>query len=411
MSKPAKFFKDSPDFLKHGYYLVNDFKTLSKFEAWQHARDNNIPIDQIQYNFNDIEFSKFDWSVEPQESIGTLYANRARELREKYDHIVIVYSGGVDSHVILQTFLENNIKVDEILTFWNSVDKKLLFNQEVFNSAVPFIESIDLQSLGTKFNLIDIGPSLQNQFEDTQQLYDTFNAINGLICPWTYFLRSGKAKVELFPEHVQMSKNNKKVLYIWGLDKPNVFIEEDHYVFRYVDSVPDFGAKTFINKTIYGDSLANVYDEGFFVSNESPEIVIKQCHLIVKELSTMNKDDPRLISFGDVKAGECCIFFDVNSKDPSKTLLLANRSLHKIIYPDAPHRQFNDDKVFGSTFYTKKDAWFFRQKGEVRNKTVAYYKKILRENDEYFRYTPDGTPDIPKGIIGKVAYKIKKKES
>lgn len=408
MSKPAKFFKDSPDFLKHGYYQINEFRTLSKFEAWQYARDNNLPISEIKYTFNDALFSTVNWTVEPTESISSLYAKRAKELREKFDHVVIVYSGGIDSHVILQTFLENNIKVDEVVTFWNSIDRKLLFNQEVFNSAIPFIESSNLQSLGTKFNLVDIGPSLQNQFEDTRQLHDIFHTINGLICPWTYYIRSGKAKVELLPHHVEMSKNGKKVLYIWGLDKPNLFIEEGHYVFRYVDSVPDFGAKTFINKTVYGESLANVYDEGFFVSNDSPEIVIKQCHLIANELTSMSKDDPRLISFANVKAGESCVFFEMNPTDPAKTLLLSKHAIQRIIYPDAPHHRFSDDKVFGSTFYTKRDAWFFRQTTKVRNKAVAYFKKILRENNEYFRYTPDGTPDIPKGIIGQATYKIKK---
>ena len=410
MSEFAKFFKDDPNFLKHGYYCVNDFRTLSKFEAWQYARDKDIPSENIQYIFNEDKFSKFNWAVEPEESINSLYAKRARELREQYDHIVVVYSGGIDSHVILQTFLDNNIKVDEIVTFWNSVDRKLLFNQEVFNSAVPFVESLDLEKLGTKYNLVDIGPALQNQFNDTRHLEETIHTINGLICPWTYYIRSGKAKVELFPHHVEMSKNNKKVLYIWGLDKPNMFVEDGYYSFRYVDSVPDFGVKTFINKTVYGDSLANVYDEGFFVSKDSPEIVIKQSHLIASELNKMQKDDPNLYSYANLKAGEVCVFYDINLADSSKTKLLSKKALQKIIYPAAPHERFGDDKVYGSTFYTRRDAWFFRQKSDVRNTAVAFYKKIVRENSEYFRYTPDGTPDIPKGIVSNKIYKIQKKK-
>lgn len=409
MIQSGKFFKEDPEFLKHGFYCIKDFRTLSKFEAWQYARDNSVPLEEIQYVFNDDKFSSFDWSVEPTESIDSLYAKRARELRNSYDHIVVVYSGGIDSHVILQTFIENNIKVDEIITFWNSIDRKLLFNQEVFNSAVPFVESLNLEELGTKFNLVDIGPAHQNQFNDDRHLYDTFHTINGLICPWTYYIRSGKAKVELCPHHVEMSKAGKKVLYIWGLDKPNLFIEDEHYAFRYVDSVPDFGVKTFLNKTVYGGSLANVYDEGFFVSKDSPEIVIKQSHLIASELCKLSNDDPKLYSYSDLKAGEVCVFYDVNETDSSKTKLLSKKALQKIIYPNAPHDRFSDDKVYGSTFYSKRDAWFFRQKSDVRNKTIEYYKKIIRSNEEYFKYTLDGIPDIPKSILGKTIYKIKKK--
>jgi hypothetical protein len=410
MNNPqAKFFSNDANFLKYGYYQISNFKTLSKFEAYQYAKENNLSFEDIEYFFNNDKFSNFDWSKEPLESIGDLYKKRAEELRQQYDHIVVLYSGGIDSHVILQTFIDNNIKVDEIVTFWNSTDRNMLFNQEVFNSAVPYIESLNLENLGTVFNLVDIKDALQNQFDDDRHLLDIFHTINGLICPWTYYIRSGKAKVELFPHHVEMSKKDKKVLYLWGLDKPNLLIEDGYYGFRYVDSVPDFGVKTFINKTVYKEDLSNVYDEGFFASYSSPEILIKQCHLIVNQLNLMSPLDERLYSHKDLKAGEVCVFYDINPDDPTKNLLLSKKELQKIIYPNVDHSRFKDDKVFGSTFYTRRDAWFFRQKTEVRNKTIDYFKKILRENDDYFKYTIDGTPDTPLGIKGNIFYKISKK--
>ena len=108
MNKPAKYFKNDPEFLKYGYYKINKFKSFSKLEAWQYARDNNLTIDDIQYIFNDDKFSKFDWAIEPTESIESLYIKRATEIRKKYDYLILFYSGGIDSHVILETFLNNN---------------------------------------------------------------------------------------------------------------------------------------------------------------------------------------------------------------------------------------------------------------------------------------------------------------
>lgn len=403
----SKFFKDDADFLTYGYYQVIEFKTFSKFEAWQFARDNSIPVTKIKYFYNDDKFAKFDWAVEPTQSINSLYLARALELREKYDYISVMYSGGIDSHMILQTFVENNIKIDEIVVCSNSFSS--FFNKEPLNTAVPFVNSLDLVKMGTKFNIVDIGPGIQNQFNDVRHLHDTFHTINGLICPWSYYIRSGKCKIENFPHHVELSQNNKKVLYLWGLDKPNLFIEDGHYTFRYIDGVPDFGLKNFINKTIYKDYIANVYDEGFFISMDSPEIIIKQCHLLANELNKMNSNDPRLILPNKLKAGDTSIFFQV-SNDPNKVLLLGKKTAQQIYYPTASFERFNDDKVFGSTFYTKRDEWFFRQKTEVRNTTISYYKKILRENEKYFNYTIDGVPNNPINILGNAGYRIKKKQ-
>lgn len=403
----AKFFKDDPEFLKYGYYQVNNFRTLSKFEAWQFARDNNISQNEIQYFFNDEKFSKFNWEIEPNKSIDELYRDRALELREKHDYVVLIYSGGIDSHVVLQTFLDNNIKIDEIVIFTNSFSE--FFNKEPLNTALPFVNSLNLTKMGTKFSLVDIGPSLQNQFNNEQHLRDIFYTVNGLVCPWSYYIRSGKAKIEHFPHHVELSQNNKTVVYLYGLDKPNLLIEDQYYTFRYSDSVPDLGVKNFINKTIYNDYLANIYDEGFFISMNSPEIIIKQCHMLATELNQMDRADSRLISVTELKAGDTTVFFEDND-DLSKILLLGKKTAQRIYYPNAPHYKFNDDKVIGSTLYTKRDAWFFRQKSEIRNTTIAYYKKILRENENYFKYTLDEVPSVPFGILSNTGYKIKRKE-
>jgi hypothetical protein len=406
MTQP-KFFKDDNELLQYGYYQVNDFRTFSKFEAWQFARDNNISDKEIHYFYNDDKFAKFDWTVDPtQFSINSLYRARALELRDKYDYISVMYSGGIDSHMILQTFIENDIKIDEIVICSNSFSD--FFNREPLNTAAPFVKSLDLEKMGIKFTIVDIGPGIQNQFTDLRHLHDTFHTVNGLICPWSYYIRSGKAKIENLPHHIELSQNNKKVLHLWGLDKPNLFIEDGYYTFRYMDGVPDFGVKTFINKTIYKEHLLNVYDEGFFISMDSPEIIIKQCHLLANELNKMNSNDPRLISSIKLKAGDTSIFFQL-SDDVTKILLLGKKTAQQIYYPTAPHDRFNDDKVYGSTFYTKRDDWFFRQKTEVRNNTIAYYKKILRENENYFKYTFDGVPDVPINILGTTGYRIKKK--
>lgn len=408
MKRQAKYFEDNIDFLKYGYYEIEDFKTLSKFEAWQYSRDFNLPIESIKFNFNNDLFSTIDWSIEPSESIEELYARRARQLREKYDYLVLVYSGGIDSHMALQSFLNNGIKIDEIVTLWNSLESGGVFNQEVFAFAVPYVKTLDLEKLGTKFSLVDIGLGWQEQYNDDLHTRDFFYAVNGLPCPWNHYVRSGKIKIENFPHHIEIGQSGKKVGYIWGIDKPNLLIEDGYHIFKFVDVVPDFGVRKFLNNTLHGEFLSNLYDEPFYITRDAPEIIIKQCHMVANELSSMQRNDPNLVSQANLRIGEAHVVYEENQRDPTKTLLLSKRKLNTIIYPGAPYDKFGDDKTPGACLYIKKDAWFYRQKSEVRNKIVSFLKKTLRENSGYLRYTPDGTPDKPFRIIDETVYRIKK---
>ena len=59
---------------KFGYYKIGNKKTYSKLEAIElHDRTGVHP----EWEFNSAEFSCYDWSKEPSESLGELYKNRA----------------------------------------------------------------------------------------------------------------------------------------------------------------------------------------------------------------------------------------------------------------------------------------------------------------------------------------------
>ena len=85
-----------------GCYRVGDLKFYSKLEAIEmHTRTGIHP----HWDFNEAVFSSYDWTVEPEENILELYRQRAQQLRDKYDYIILIYSGGADSETILQSFI------------------------------------------------------------------------------------------------------------------------------------------------------------------------------------------------------------------------------------------------------------------------------------------------------------------
>ena len=202
------FFEDKEEFTKYGYYLVHGIKTLSKFEAWKLSGGD---MANIKFIFNDDVFEKEDWTAEPAEDIYELYAQRAIQLRKDYDYLVLMYSGGIDSHVMLKTFLENNIQIDEICTFSNTdVEEKTgKLNQEVFNKAIPFVQTLDLKKLGTKFRHIDIGKLVIDQWSDEFYFENFHHFTHG---PQWHVIRSHKFK-ENIKDH--MGDGYMKALENW----------------------------------------------------------------------------------------------------------------------------------------------------------------------------------------------------
>ena len=79
--------------------------------------ENTNDHKDIRFVFlEDYDFIKLDWTVEPKESLDFLLAERAKQLRDRYDYIRFWYSSGSDSETVLQSFIKNNVFIDEIVS-------------------------------------------------------------------------------------------------------------------------------------------------------------------------------------------------------------------------------------------------------------------------------------------------------
>lgn len=373
------FFIDDENFTKYGYYSINGAKTLSRFEAYQLAGHDKS---KIEFNFNDSELSNYDWTVEPTQDIYQLYAERAKQLRNNYDYIIVMYSGGIDSHIILNSFVENNIHIDEICTV-STADcdvKSSKFNQEVFNKAIPYVQTLNLKH--TKFRYLEIGKAVVDQWSDEYH-FENFHYYN-VGAQWASVLRSHKFK-ELIPEHIDLAQRGKKVCYVWGLDKPNLFLQEGNYCFKYIDNFIDFGARQFVNRVQFKEKFFNCYDELFYISKDMPEITIKQCHLLSQFLKTISKTDYRLQDYNDLANTGPFVVHHKSSipyqdGDYSNYKFLNRSAICKCIYPNEQIELFGDDKVKGSIIFSKKDLWF---SGSNHDNRFRYEQKMLGLISQY----------------------------
>ena len=393
------FFIDDEEFTKYGYYNVDGFKTLSKLEAWQLSKGN---FDKIKFIYNDDHFSKINWSVEPKEDIYELFRQRAQQLREKYDYIVLIYSGGVDSHTVLETFLKNNIHINEICSFGNPelVDKTKSINIEVFNAALPFIDTLDLKKLGTKFRFVDISQTVLNeQFFDNHH-FDNFQYYNLSISMWMSTASSHVLKSKI-PEHLKLANEGKKICYVWGFEKPNVSFFDGAWHTKFVDNSINFSAKQYNNRIILGDKFHNFYDETFYICKEFPQITLKQCHLLVRYMKTLKENDDRLRKVTELPIFGPWIQYN-------KELWLPKKMVDSCAYPNAIMANFKDDKLYtGSQLFSKKDKWFYESNHQHKTKYVDKMISLVKNYGNFFRYRGE-IPFSTKPVFSKF-YKISDK--
>ena len=379
------FFVEDPVYTKHGYYLVDSIKTFSKFEAWQLSGKD---ISKIKFIFNDREFGQFDWTKEPEIDIYELYKRRAQQLRKDYDYIVLIYSGGIDSHTILETFLQNSLRIDEICSFSNNdvQAKTEKFNQEIYNAAIPFVETLDLKKLGTKFRLVNIGQMIIDQLSDNYH-FENFEHYS-LSTPFWRTAVSNYVLKSKIVEHRNLVEAGKKVCYLWGHEKPTIRIVDQTYCLTIPDTFSGgFGAKQYNNRENLKNNFDNFYDEAFYICKEFPEISIKQGHLLANLMCSINSDDSRIKNIWEVPIFGP--FVQYKSLTKASSLWLSKPAVDKCIYPQALMSRFGDDKLYsGSTIFSKKDNWFYNSNHDNRNKFYQKMNDLIKNNPGLYSLRP-----------------------
>jgi hypothetical protein len=97
-------------------YIVNGKDFYNGLLAFHESYTTGSPV---KFYCNDDQYDRYNWMVEPSESIEVLMDQQAKELRQKYDRLIFFWSGGTDSQTMYNVFKRNNIHIDEIITMGN----------------------------------------------------------------------------------------------------------------------------------------------------------------------------------------------------------------------------------------------------------------------------------------------------
>lgn len=132
-------------------YRSGDSTFHTKVLAYEHHYKYDTK--EVTFEFANGSFYDHDFTKEPNESFDELCKQRALQIRDSTPYLALTYSGGSDSNHLLDCFVRNKIRIDEIIMLKDGIMKAPnhiphIQNWEIDNHAIPYLKTLDLP--GTK---------------------------------------------------------------------------------------------------------------------------------------------------------------------------------------------------------------------------------------------------------------------
>ena len=366
-----------------GIYSCNGKSFHNKIEAIFEANRSDKPV---SWDYHDSIFSNYHWDLDPPIGLEELYKQRALQLREAYDHIVLFYSGGVDSWYILNTFIKNNIHLDEIYMYGPFEAEEKHYRSLGYDRSPGYYTREIKQSLPLLKKLVADRKIKINVFDWTRNIIEAANDPDwfytaGVRFDPTCMVRSKFHKI--FREHSEMRHKGKKVGFVYGIDKPRLMRDDKSIYFSFLDVI--MTTSVLPTNDILGEYWEN--DEYFYWTPNLPELPIKMGHAVVNYLKNTNqvnviKHVKNIASFHD--------------ENYYKQVNLA-------VFKDWDHNTWQIKKPTGA-IYNEQSKWFLDSKLESKFKWESSINELERLcGTKWFN---EGT--VKKGLKGHLStmYKI-----
>jgi hypothetical protein len=370
-------------------YTVDSLEFESKIQACLFASSVNK---EVKWNYNHEFFSTYDWTKEPDLSLDQLYDIRSKNLREKYDYLMLSYSGGADSHNILMSFIRQGLHIDEIVvnhmsTAWNKfvvLDPKQTASwntgAEHQLQTIPRLKEVEHLIPRTKITILDLTDNLFSAFTsygDASWVMDRKEGLNPLnVTRYNY---------SYFKEVRSQFDKGHKVAMVVGIDKPRTIIDNNNFYVYFSDKavniVPiDDNFKEYTNSAL----------EFFYWSTDAVDILCKQAHVIKRFLEATPQHIP---------------LWQRSTSSANVWRLIQEPMLKPIIYSTWDQSWFQTDKST-SDWSSEFDSWFIN--GYTDHSSHAVWREgidhMIKYASKFLKYKADGTPD---GLVGFVQhYKI-----
>jgi hypothetical protein len=340
----------------------------------------------VNFIYHDDVYKAAQPTINPPKSLLELYTERVRQLRTKYDYLVLMYSGGADSHNILKCFEHSDTKLDEIVSFvdssYKSKDSKI--SSEIYRVAVPEVQQYQLRYPETEYKLIEMREVQKQLLNDTAFKFDHYQDTSYHLIPFGLMHHYGLYYIQ---KYHQLHSEGKRVGVIHGIDKIKLKVVNNRWGFQFTDWSSHFGHKHYFRDY-------PIYDEFFYWSPDLPELSIKQAHVASKYFDYLDS----------IKAETKYRDNEMANVTVRKSGVKTNwEYANHIIYPFWKQGTYSTGKTFESYISNGRDDTLTRSNDELlRTYKHAVIKTLMLANETGHGLTPNQLSDAAdvKTIIG-----------
>lgn len=359
---------------KLGYYICNGQEFESKILACMESESTGK---KVSWMFNDREFNRYNWTIEPTQTLDELYDKRSRELREKYNYIVLSYSGGSDSNNVLESFVRQGLHIDEIVTNWSldaSKDFTLLDHsqQSAWNVNAEWhlhtrhrLDYVKKVLPRTKITFLDTSSTIIesfNSFRDESWILDKKDVIN----PWGAY----NYNWTWFSDVKKTFDHEQNIGIIIGADKIKVQLTNNKFYMNIMDSAANSTQLQNHFRDYTNAELVYYYWDG-----DCTDMLCKQAHT-VRNWAMANPQTKSIFS----------------STDPIVLRKIQEKLLKTILYTTWDPAWFQVDKSL-SSWDSEFDYWFTRGRQQTQEFKIwrAGLDHIAAKTQSHIRRLDDGT--------------------
>ena len=289
---------DNPHYATRSIYwiVLNHETNVSTTFSLKHdalTYKKTLPHATVYFHWFDDAFARLNVAVEPLQTHDELCRQRAQELRDTYRYLRLWFSGGADSQTALDSFINNNIHLDEIIVTTypdnvNGSDPTKTSDREVAIAAIPALNRIKDKLTQTKITFLLATPNDISDWFNGATDPDKISGFDSLGANVSFNIDMGWAwSVKLRdPDPLDFCD-------ILGGSKVMLWKNKNQWYFYFVDvSMPDamFSSRT----------------EDFFISRTIPELYLKTVYMLRNFHINSNSTDlfvntlPTIVSMGKV---------------------------------------------------------------------------------------------------------------
>lgn len=359
----------------YGYYRVGNEIITHKISAL--IRSKQLGITPTWHFHSDI-YSRFDWSQDLPFDLKHYYYRRAQQLREKYEYLVLSFSGGSDSWTVLKSFVDSGTHLDEVYVRWpiQASQGRYTVSQDLDPANIlsewdltirPMIQQYQQLMPHTKFTVLDWSDNITSRELTDDDWLNVQDAIN----PGVHFKYNSIGAGELQAMHA-----GKHTAIIFGADKPQLLYKNGEVYCYFLDKFANVHPGNSFKRNC----------ELFYWTPELPELVVAQSRYLFRYLQS-NTNALNLIDWS--------MPFSFDRK------YLWDQVVKHVIYNDYAQLNVFQAKKPTTTIHDESDAFYIKEVENLRylQSWESGLKNIFNSIDSKYIQKRNGVPIGFTGFI------------